>query len=62
MHNRVAAAFSLFVSAGIYAVIFGYLYWDRFVNIDRKLDLKRYVCWYVDGWRRGKDRGRIFMK
>lgn len=58
VHNRVAAAFSLFVSAGIYAVIFAYLYWDRFVNIDRKLDLKRYAWVYSGGWRSGRGRGR----
>lgn len=38
----MASAFALFISAGIYAAIFAYLYWDRYVNIDRKLDLKRY--------------------
>lgn len=42
VHSRMASAFALFVSAGIYAAIFAYLYWDRYVNIDRKLDLKRY--------------------
>lgn len=41
VHNRMAAAFSLFVSAMIYAAIFAYLYWARYINIDRKLDLKR---------------------
>lgn len=39
----MASAFALFISAAIYAAIFGYLYWARYVNIDRKLDLKRYI-------------------
>jgi hypothetical protein len=41
VHNRMASAFALFISAAIYAAIFAYLYWAKYVNIDRKVDLKR---------------------
>lgn len=41
IHTRMASAFALFMSAAIYACIFAYLYYDRYVNVDRKADLKR---------------------
>ena len=33
---------SLLISALIYAAIFAYLYYEQFMKVDRKADLKRY--------------------
>jgi hypothetical protein len=33
----------LFISVIVYALIAGYLYYDIFVNVDRKEDLKRWL-------------------
>lgn len=61
VHNRMASAFALFISAAIYAAIFAYLYWARYVNIDRKLDLKRLFECNVDGLNKEKEKERISM-
>lgn len=42
IHTRATSAVALFISALVYGGITGYLYYDIFVNIDRKEDLKRY--------------------
>lgn len=58
----MASSFALFISACIYGAIFAYLYWARYVNIDRKLDLKRYLNEiYEDGLNKGKGREKIFI-
>jgi hypothetical protein len=37
------SAVSLFIAVVIYALIAGYLYYDIWVNVDRKEDLKRWL-------------------
>ena len=43
MHNPVASGVALFISALVYAGIFAYLYYDIYINVDRKEELKRWV-------------------
>jgi len=43
IEHHGAAAVSLFIAVIIYALIGGYLYYDLWVNVDRKEDLKRWL-------------------
>jgi hypothetical protein len=43
VHDPLSSAFALFISAVIYAAIFGYLYYDIYLNVDRKEELKRWI-------------------
>jgi hypothetical protein len=43
IEHHGASAVALFISVIIYALIGGYLYYDIWVNVDRKEDLKRWL-------------------
>lgn len=43
VHDHASSAVALFISAVIYAGIFGYLYYDIYVNVDRKEELKKWI-------------------
>jgi len=43
IEHHASAAVSLFIAVIIYALIAGYLYYDIYVNVDRKEDLKRWL-------------------
>lgn len=43
VHDNASSAVALFIAALIYAGIFGYLYYDIYVNVDRKEELRRWV-------------------
>lgn len=43
IHHHGPSAVALFISVIIYALIAGYLYYDIFINVDRKEDLKRWL-------------------
>jgi hypothetical protein len=43
VHDHASSAVALFISAVIYAGIFGYLYYDIYINVDRKDELRRWV-------------------
>jgi hypothetical protein len=43
IEHHAASAVSLFIAIIIYVLIAGYLYYDIWVNVDRKEDLKRWL-------------------
>jgi hypothetical protein len=43
IEHHGASAVSLFIAALIYGLIAGYLYYDIWVNVDRKEDLRRWL-------------------
>lgn len=43
VHDHASSAVALFISAVIYAGIFGYLYYDIYINVDRREELRRWV-------------------
>lgn len=43
VHDHASSAVALFIAAIIYAGIFGYLYYDIYINVDRKEELRRWV-------------------
>ena len=43
IEHHGASAVALFIAVIIYALIAGYLYYDIYVNVDRKEDLKRWL-------------------
>lgn len=43
VHSNAASAVALFISALVYAAITAYIYYDVFMNVDRKEELKRWI-------------------
>jgi hypothetical protein len=43
VHDNASSAVALFIAAIIYAGIFGYLYYDIYINVDRREELRRWV-------------------
>jgi archaellum component FlaF (FlaF/FlaG flagellin family) len=43
IHSHAASAVALFVSALVYAGITAYVYYNTFMNVDRKEELKRWI-------------------
>jgi hypothetical protein len=43
IHDPASSAVALFISALIYGGVFGYLYYDIYVNVDRKEELKKWI-------------------
>jgi hypothetical protein len=43
IHHHGSSAVALFIAVVIYALIAGYLYYNIYVNVDRKEDLKRWL-------------------
>jgi hypothetical protein len=43
VHNHASSAVALFISAIIYAGVAGYYYYNIFMNVDRKEELRRWL-------------------
>lgn len=43
VHSNAGSAVALFVSALVYAAITAYVYYNTFMNVDRKEELRRWI-------------------
>lgn len=43
VHSHAGSAVALFVSALVYAAITAYVYYNTFMNVDRKEELRRWI-------------------